>query len=178
MTATKKEYVDILKKKLDVKNIHMLPKVESVVVSMGIWSIVTRKWQKDFEEFEKNLKAITWQKCRLIVSKKSISNFKLREGMPVMLQCTLRKDKAIDFLDRFAKVVLPRVRDFSWFIEKKFDKNANYNMGLKNYNIFPELWVDDVTIPMWLGITIVTNTNKKEESKLLLESLGFVFMKK
>jgi len=164
-----------LQKKLDIKNINAIPKIDSVVITMGIGSIVTRKWQKDFEEFEKNLIKITGQKPRMIKAKQSISNFKLREWMPVMLQVTIRKTKALDFLNRFYKLVLPRIRDFEWTNPKSFDNQANLTIGLKNYDIFPELWVDDVTIPMGLGITIVTTTNDKKESQTLLEEIWFVF---
>ncbi|HRX63604.1 MAG TPA: 50S ribosomal protein L5 [Candidatus Absconditabacterales bacterium] len=170
-----KEYKENLKKKLDIKNVNAVPNIDSVVITMGIGSMVTRKGHKDFEEFEKNLIQITGQKPRIIKAKQSISNFKLREGMPVMLQSTIRKTKAIDFLDRFYKLVLPRVRDFDGISTRGFDNQGNLSLGIKNYNIFPELGVDDVTIPMGIGITIVTTSNKKEESQTLLEELGFVF---
>jgi large subunit ribosomal protein L5 len=142
---------------------------------MGIGSIVTRKWHKDFEEFEKNLAKITWQKPRIVKAKKSISNFKLREWMPVILQSTLRGNRALDFIERLYKLILPRIRDFSWLNKRSFDSQANLTIGIKNYSIFPELWLDDVTIPMWIWITIVTSTNDKEKSIALLEELGFVF---
>ncbi len=169
------DYKKNLQKRLNLENINSVPSIESVVVTMGIGSIVTRKWHKDFEEFEENLKKITWQKPRMIKSKKSISNFKLREGMPVMLQCTIRKNRAMDFLVRFYQLVLPRVRDFDGLNKRSFDSQANFTIWLNNYNIFPELWLDDVTTPMGLWITIVTSTNKKEESQALLEEIWFVF---
>ena len=83
----------------------------------------------------------------MIKSKKSISNFKLREGLPVMLQVTLRKSRAYDFVDRFVKLVLPRMRDFSGLSDKSFDRQANYTIGVPNYNIFPELTLDDIITP-------------------------------
>ena len=116
-----KEIVPMLKEKLGVKNVNQTPKIDKVIVSIGIGSLATRKSIKDFEEFEKNLKKITGQKPLLIKSRKAISNFKLREGMPVMLKSTLRRDKAYDFLDRFVKVVLPRLRDFNGLSSKSFD---------------------------------------------------------
>ena len=170
-----KDYKKDLQEKMGLKNINAVPEIDSVVVTMGIGSIVTRKWHKDFEEFEKNLTKITGQKPHIIKSKKSISNFKLREWMPVMLQCTLRWNRAEDFLDRLCKLILPRIRDFDWTSKRSFDNQANLNMWIRNYNIFPELWVDDVTIPMWIGITVVTTTNNKEESQALLEEIWFVF---
>jgi len=90
--------------------------------------LATRKSLKDFDEFDKNLMKISGQKPRMIKSKKSISNFKLREGLPVMLQVTLRKTKAHDFVDRFVKLVLPRMRDFSGLSDKSFDPQANYSI--------------------------------------------------
>lgn len=170
-----KEIVPALKEKLGIKNINSVPKVEKVIISIGIGSLATRKSLKDFDEFEKNIIRITGQKPTLIKSKRSISNFKLREGMPVMYKVTLRRDRAYDFLDRFVKVALPRLRDFSGLSTKAFDQKGNMNIWLKNYNIFPELGLDDVVTPMGIQITIVTTTEKSEESKALLESLGFLF---
>lgn len=170
-----KDYKKNLQKRLNLKNINAVPTLETVIVNMGIWSIVTRKWHKDFEEFEKNLSKITWQKPRIVKAKKSISNFKLREWMPVMLQSTLRGNRALDFIDRLYKIILPRIRDFSWLNKRSFDSQANLTIGIKNYSIFPELGLDDVTIPKWIGITIVTSTNNQEKSIALLEELGFVF---
>lgn len=170
-----KEIVPALKEKLGVKNINSVPKVEKVIISIGIGSLATRKSLKDFDEFEKNIIRITGQKPTLIKSKRSISNFKLREGMPVMYKVTLRRGRAYDFLDRFVKVALPRLRDFSGLSTKAFDQKGNMNIWLKNYNIFPELGLDDVVTPMGIQITIVTTTEKSEESKALLESLGFLF---
>lgn len=169
-----KEHVPNLQKKLDIKNVNAVPKIEKVVISIGIGSLVTRKGQKDFEEFESNLIKITGQKPRLVKSKKSISNFKLREDMPVMMQSTLRRQKAHDFLDRLNKLVLPRVRDFDGLSAKSFDHQGNYNVGLKDYSIFPELGLEDATIPMGLQINVVT-TGDAEQTRALLEELGFIF---
>ncbi len=170
-----KAYVKALQKKLSLDNINAVPRIDAVVVSMGIGSLVTRKGQKDFEELENNMKKITGQKPRVVKAKKSVSNFKLREGMPVMLQCTLRRDKAEDFLDRFTKLVLPRIRDFEGINPRSFDKNGNITIGVKNYALFPELGLDDVTVPMGIGITIVTTADTNEGSQALLEEIGYVF---
>lgn len=164
-----------LQEKLGIKNVNAIPKIEKIIVACGIWSLVTRKWQKDFEEFEKNITKITWQKSRVYKSKKAISNFKLREWLPVMLQVTLRKRRATEFLDRFVKLVLPRVRDFSWISVKSFDSNWTLNIWIPNYNIFPELSLDDVTINMWLQITIVTTAKNIEQSKIYLQDLWLIF---
>ncbi|MEI7562285.1 MAG: 50S ribosomal protein L5 [bacterium] len=175
MEKFRKEVRSDLQKKIGVKNINAVPKLDRVIVAIGIGSLVTRKSLKDFDEFEKNLQKITGQKPRLIKSKKAISNFKLREGLPVMLQVTLRKAKAYDFVDKFVKLVLPRVRDFSGLTEKSFDSQANYSIGIQNYNIFPELSLDDVTHTMGLQINLVTTTKDMAQSKALLQSLGLLF---
>lgn len=171
----KSELFAKLKDHLQLKNINQVPKIDKVIVSMGIGSLVTRKGHKDFEEFEKNLIRITGQKPVLIKSKKAISNFKLREGMPVMLKVTLRGVRAYDFLDRFAKMVLPRIRDFSGVSKKNFDPKGNLNLWLQNYNIFPELGVDDVNLPMGLQLTIVSTAGTPEASQSLLQEIGFIF---
>ncbi len=174
---TKKVYIEEMKKRFGERNVNSLPMLDSVIVSMWIWSLVTRKGHKDFTELENNLIAITGQKPKIVKAKKSVSNFKLREGMPVMLQCTLRGQRALDFCDRLVKVVLPRVRDFEGFNKKSFDKQANITVGLKNYNLFPEIWLDDVSIPMWLGMTFVTTASKAEDSIALMEWMWFIFKK-
>ena len=171
----KSELFAKLKDHLQLKNINQVPKIDKVIVSMGIGSLVTRKGHKDFEEFEKNLIRIAGQKPVLIRSKKAISNFKLREGMPVMLKVTLRGVRAYDFLDRFAKMVLPRIRDFSGVSKKNFDPKGNLNLWLQNYNIFPELGVDDVNLPMGLQLTIVSTAGTPEASQALLQEIGFIF---
>ena len=176
MSKQQKDRVKDLQKKLDIKNVNAVPKLDKIIVAIGIGSLVTRKGHKNFDEIEQNLQAITGQKPRLIKSKQAISNFKLRAGMPSMLQVTLRGKKANDFLDRLNKLVLPRVRDFEGFSPKKFDHSANYNMGIKSYDIFPEINLDNVTIPMGLQITIVTTTDDKVQATALLEALGCVFV--
>lgn len=164
-----------MKERLQLKNINEAPKVDKVIITMGIGSLVTRKGHKDFEEFEKNLKTITGQKPHLVLSKKSISNFKLREGLPVMLKVTLRKDKALDFIERLTKLVLPRIRDFSGLSKKSFDVQGNFNLGIVNYAIFPEFGVDEVTIPMGIQITIVTTAGSPEKTQHFLSEMGFIF---
>ena len=177
VSSAVKQTIVWLKDKLGKNNLHQSPKVTKVVVAMGIWSLVTRKGFKDFAEFEKNIRMITGQKPVIVKAKKSVSNFKLREGMPVMLRVTLRQQKAYDFIDRLTKIVLPRVRDFDWLSQKSFDAHGNYSMGLKNYAIFPELGLDDVTVPMWLQVTIDTTAESPDDAKILLESLWIIFKK-
>ncbi|PJA49112.1 MAG: 50S ribosomal protein L5 [candidate division SR1 bacterium CG_4_9_14_3_um_filter_40_9] len=172
----RKEILPALAKKLSIKNVNAVPKLEKVVVAVGIGSLATRKSIKDFDEFEKNLIKITGQKPRITKSKKAISNFKLREGLPVMMQCTLRKERAYSFLDKFVKLVLPRVSDFAGISEKSFDKEGrSINIGLQNYNVFPELGVEDIVTTMGMQVTIVLKSKNASESKALLEALGFIF---
>ena len=119
--AFKEERRVNLQKKLGKKNIHEVPEVDKVIVAMGIGNLSTKKGMKDFSELEGNLAKITGQKPLLIRSKKSVSNFKLREGMPVMLKVTLRGEKAYDFIERLVTYVLPRSRDFVGVSPKKID---------------------------------------------------------
>jgi len=171
----KKEKLPTLQKTLGIKNVNAVPKLDKVIVAVGIGSLATRKSLKDFDEFEKNILKITGQKARMIKSKKSISNFKLREGLPVMLQVTLRKARAYDFVDRFVKLVLPRMRDFSGLSDQSFDRQGNYSIGIPNYNIFPELSLDDVVNTMGIQINIISTSKDPAKTKALMQSLGFLF---
>lgn len=175
----KSETRSALKKDLQKKNIHEVPSLDKVIVSVGIGSLATRKGVKDFSDIEKNLAIITGQKPVMIRSKKAISNFKLREDMPVMLKVTLRKDKAHDFLDKLTKIVMPRVRDFSGLSTKSFDPNNNYNIGLTTQAIFPELIADEsAAAAMGVQINIVTNAATKEDAIAMMKSIGFIFLEK
>ncbi len=174
-TEFKKDLEAKLIKKLAIKNIHQVPKIDKVIVSIGVGSLHTRKGQKDFSEFEKNLAAITAQKPTMVLSKKNVSNFKLREGMPSMLTVTLRGKKAFYFLFKLMSIVLPRVRDFSGLSSKSFDHHGNYSLGLKSYEIFPELHPDNISLPTGIQITINTTSKDKAYTKWLMEEFGFVF---
>lgn len=164
-----------LKKDLGQKNVNAVPKIDKVIVSMGIWSLATRKWVKDFSDLISNLEKITWQKSQTIFSRKSVSNFKLREWMPVMLKTTLRREKAYDFIERMRDLVLPRVRDFEGLSKRKFDWNWNYNIGFPNQTVFPELSPEEIVTPYWIQITIVTTTSNDEKASKLLQSLWLIF---
>ncbi len=153
----------------------MVPVISKIVVAMGVGSLATRKGVKDFGDLDKNLAAITGQRPQMITSKKSISNFKLREGMPSMLRVTLRREKAYDFVTRLVAYVLPRVRDFSGLSARKFDGKGNYNIGFPSQIIFPELNPEEVGTNMGVQITIVTSTTDDGDAKALLQSLGVIF---
>ena len=167
-----------LQKSLEKDNIHQVPVIDKVIVSVGIWSLATRKWVKDFSDIEKNLIKITGQKPSLIKSKKAISNFKLREDMPVMYKVTLRRDKALEFLKKLTTIVLPRVRDFVGINPKSFDPNANLNIGLQTQAIFPELMTDEAGTNQGVQITIVTHAEDKKDAQALLQTLWFIFIEK
>ncbi len=162
--------------KLGKKNPHEIPAVSKVIVSMGIGSLHTRKWVKDFTDLQDNMRAITGQKTYMIRSKQAISNFKLREGMPSMISTTLRGKKAYDFLERLRVLVLPRVRDFVGLNPKSFDKMGNYSIWLKDQSVFPEINYEDLQTLCGLQITIVPTTSSVEESRELLRSLWLVFV--
>lgn len=167
----KSETRSALKKDLKKGNIHEVPSLDKVVVSIGIGSLATRKGVKDFSDIEKNLAAITGQKPVMIRSKKAISNFKLREDMPVMLKVTLRRQKAYEFLDKLTKIVMPRVRDFVGLNPKSFDPNNNYNIGLTSQAIFPEIIGDDAQAVLGIQVNIVTNALTKEDAMAMMKAL-------
>lgn len=164
-----------LKRKLELKNIHQVPKIEKVIVSMWIWSLTTRKGIKDFSDLEDNLKKVTWQKPVIVKSKKSISNFKLREDMPVMIRVTLRGKKAYDFIERLVKMYLPRVRDFQWINPKKFDWKWNYSIWFDSQSIFAELTPEEIKTIHWVQINIVTSCSLDEQAKELFWHVGLIF---
>ena len=125
-----------------------------------------------------DLSRIAGQKAIMTISKKDISNFKLRKGMPIGTKVTLRGDKMYDFLDRFLSVALPRTRDFRGVNPKGFDGRGNFNMGIKEHIIFPEIDIDKVNRILGMDITFVTSAGSDEEGKELLDAFGFPFIKK
>ncbi len=171
-----KEIIPELNKELWLDNIMEVPKIEKIVLNMGIWSYI-RAWNKDFSSLEKDLALIAWQKPVVKHAKKSISNFKLREWMPVWLTVVLRWEKVYTFLEKIINIVLPRVRDFRWLSKKSFDKEGNYNFGIKEHVIFPEVPQTDVVKPHGLQITLKINSKSKEHWVVLLEKMGFPFAK-
>ncbi len=171
----KDKTVHELKDKLGKKNLHQVPSVDKVVVAMWVGNLSTKKWVKDFSDLEANLTKITWQKPVVINAKKSVSNFKLREGMPVMLKVTLRREKAYDMLERLNAYVFERVRDFKGISERKIDNQGNISFGFKDQTVFAELSQDEIKMSQGIQVTISTTSDSKEDTKVLLESLGFLF---
>ncbi len=171
----KKEIVNILKDKFKYKNDLEIPKLEKVVINMGVGEAV--KDSKKIEAAVNELAAITGQKPIITKSKKANASFKLREGMPIGVKVTLRKSKMYEFVDRFVNIALPRVRDFRGINSKSFDGNGNYALGLKEQFVFPEIEYDNVDSARGMDIIFVTSAKSDEEAKELLNGFDFPFTK-
>jgi large subunit ribosomal protein L5 len=165
-----------LMKKFSYKTVMQVPKLNKIVVNMGVGEAVTD--QKILEEAIKDLETITGQKASIRKSKKAISNFKLREGINIGAMVTLRKEKMYEFLDRLINIALPRVRDFRGLSDKSFDGHGNYSIGIKEQIIFPEINFDKVTRVLGMDITFVTTAPTDNESYELLQAFGVPFRKK
>ena len=169
----KKEITNVLKEKYNYKNDLEIPKLEKVVINMGVGEAV--KDSKKIEAAVKELAAITGQKPVITKSKKANASFKLREGMPIGVKVTLRKNKMYEFVDRFVNVALPRVRDFRGVNPKSFDGNGNYALGLKEQFVFPEIEYDNVDSVRGMDIIFVTSAKSDDEGKELLSGFDFPF---
>ena len=165
-----------LMKTLGYNNIMQVPKIEKIVVNMGVGAAVAEP--KILEEAVRELESITGQKASIRKAKKAISNFKLREGLSIGAMVTLRKERMYEFLDRLINVALPRVRDFRGLSDKSFDGRGNYTLGVKEQIIFPEINVDKITKVLGMDITIVTSAKSDNEAYELLKSFGMPFIKK
>lgn len=167
------EIVSLLKDKFQYKSIMQVPKVTKIVINKGIGSAVADKKLVDVGVDE--LTTISGQKAVATISKKAISNFKLRENMPIGAKVTLRGDKMYEFFDRLMSVALPRVRDFRGINEKGFDGRGNYTLGVQEQIIFPEISIDKVAKISGMDITFVTTATTDEESLELLKAFGMPF---
>jgi large subunit ribosomal protein L5 len=167
------EVIPALMKKFSYKSIMQAPKLEKICLNRGVNGAVTDKKVVDVAVDE--LSTITGQKAVSTMSKKDISNFKLRKNMPIGARVTLRGDKMYEFLDRLIAVALPRVRDFRGVNEKSFDGRGNYTMGVTEQIIFPEIDIDKVTRITGMDITFVTTAGNDEEAYELLKELGMPF---
>ncbi|SFT70609.1 LSU ribosomal protein L5P [Lishizhenia tianjinensis] len=170
------EIIPALTEKFGYKTVMRVPKLTKIVLSQGVGEAVADK--KLVDSAVADLSIIAGQQAVATMSKKDISNFKLRKGMPVGTKVTLRGDKMYDFLDRFISVSLPRTRDFKGVPAKGFDGRGNFNMGVKEHIIFPEIDIDKVNKILGMDITFVTTANSDEEAKALLDAFGFPFTKK
>jgi large subunit ribosomal protein L5 len=168
--------VNELKKKFNYKNVMQVPKLVKITFNMGIGDAVSDP--KLLQNAINELELITGQRPVITKAKKSISNFKLRQGMPIGAMVTLRRAKMYEFLDRFINISSPRIRDFRGFSDKGFDGRGNYTLGIKEQIIFPEIDVDKVPRISGLDISFVTTAKTDEEAYALLKEFGFPFKKK
>ncbi len=168
-----KEVIPALMKKFSYKSVMQTPKLEKICINRGVNGAVTDKKLVDIAVEELNM--ITGQKAVPTISKKDVSNFKLRKGMPIGARVTLRGEKMFEFLDRLVSVSLPRVRDFKGISDKAFDGRGNYTLGVTEQIIFPEIDIDKVNKITGLDITFVTTANTNEEAYELLKELGMPF---
>ncbi|MEQ1664723.1 MAG: 50S ribosomal protein L5 [Bdellovibrionales bacterium] len=171
----KKDVVPQLMKQLGFSNIHQIPKISKVVLSVCSAEVV--KNPKMANTIADELTAISGQKAVITKAKKAISNFKLRQGIPLGATVTLRNEKAWVFLEKLIHFGLPRVRDFRGLPSRGFDGRGNYNMGLKEQIIFPEVEIEKVDLVRGMNITVCTSGKTDEEGRALLEALGMPFRK-
>ena len=164
----KNDIVTVLQNKFNYKNLMEIPKIDKVVINMGVGEAV--KDSKKIEIAQKELASITGQFPIITKAKKANASFKLREGMSVGLKVTLRKSKMYEFIDRLINIALPRVRDFRGISDKSFDGKGNYSLGLKEQFIFPEIEYDTVDTPRGMDITIVTTAKTDDEARELLKN--------
>jgi large subunit ribosomal protein L5 len=168
-----KEVVSSLKEKFQYKSVMQVPKITKIVINKGVGAAVSDKKLVDVAVEE--ITQIAGQRAVATISKKAISNFKLRENMPIGVKVTLRGDRMYEFLDRLTTVSLPRVRDFKGVSEKGFDGRGNYTLGVKEQIIFPEMSIDKVAKISGMDITFVTTAKTDEEAYALLVAVGMPF---
>lgn len=169
----KDEVVPFLLKEFGYKNVNEVPKLEKIVLNMGLGDVKDNS--KSYNLALEELTAIAGQKAIPTTAKKAISNFKVREGMKIGAKVTLRGDKMYQFLDRFISIALPRLRDFRGISPKSFDGKGNYAMGIKEQLIFPEIVYDKVERTRGLDVMIVTTAQSNSEALALLKALGMPF---
>jgi large subunit ribosomal protein L5 len=179
MGTLKEQFVDELKpeiqRKLGVTNVMDIPRIEKIVLNMGLGDAVQNP--KIIEKASQELTMISGQKAVVTKAKKSIATFKLRAGMPIGARVTLRKDRMYDFLSKLINVALPRVRDFRGVSAKGFDGRGNFSMGITEHIIFPEIDYDKIDQIRGLNVTIVTTAKTDEDARVLLDVIGMPFKK-
>ena len=164
-----------LQDKFQYKNVMMIPKIEKIVVNMGVGEAATDS--KAIDGAVRDLRAITGQQPMVTRARKSIASFRLRAGMPIGAKVTLRGDRMWEFFDRLLSVAIPRIRDFRGISPKSFDGRGNFSMGVTEQLIFPEIDFDSVDHTRGMDITIVTTAKTDEEARALLDGFGFPFKK-
>jgi large subunit ribosomal protein L5 len=168
-----KEIIPQLMKEFGYKNVMQVPKLEKIVINMGLGEAIQNV--KILDSAAEEIATITGQKAVITKAKKSIASFKLRQGMPIGCMVTLRKDRMYEFIDRLMNISLPRVRDFKGVSAKGFDGRGNYSLGIKEQLIFPEIDYDKVDKVKGLNISIVTTAKTDEEGRALLKIMGMPF---
>ncbi len=168
-----KEIAPQIAKEFDIKNPMAIPRLEKIIVNMGMGEAISNSKILDVAVDE--LKVITGQKPVITKAKKSIASFKLRQGMPIGTMVTLRGERMYEFLDRLISVALPRVRDFRGISAKAFDGRGNYTLGIREQLIFPEIDFNKVDKTRGMNISIVTTAKNDEQSRALLKALGMPF---
>ena len=171
----KDEIVDAMIKKFGYKNIMEVPKLDKIVINMGVGE--AKETAKVLDSAVKDLETITGQKVVLTRAKNSVANFKIREGMPIGCKTTLRGEKMYDFMDRLVNLALPRVRDFRGVSADSFDGRGNYALGVKEQLIFPEIEYDKVEKVRGMDVIVVTTAKTDEEARELLRLFGMPFAK-
>ena len=169
------EVIPAMMKEFNYKSVMEVPAIEKVVVNIGVGDAIQNS--KLLDEAVEELAAITGQQPVITKAKKSIANFKLREGMPIGCKVTLRRQKMYEFLDKLFNISLPRVRDFRGVSDTSFDGRGNYTLGIKEQIIFPEIDFDKVNRSRGMDVVIVTSAKTNEEAKALLTKMGMPFKK-
>jgi large subunit ribosomal protein L5 len=168
----KNDVVPALKQKRQYKNIHQIPRMEKIVVNMGVSASLEKG---AIEDAAKDLAMITGRKPVISKSRKSIANFKLREGMPIGCRVTLRRDAMYEFFDRLVAAALPRIRDFRGISPRSFDGRGNFSLGIADQTVFPEIELDKIKRQQGMDITIVTSAQNDDEAHELLKLMGMPF---
>ncbi|MDL9936669.1 50S ribosomal protein L5 [Gordonia sp. ABSL1-1] len=172
-TRYREEIKDALNTEFDYANVMQIPGVVKVVVNMGVGDAA--RDAKLINGAVEDLALITGQRPEIRRARKSIAQFKLREGMPIGARATLRGDRMWEFLDRLVSIALPRIRDFRGLSDRQFDGNGNYTFGLNEQSMFHEINIDNIDRPRGMDITVVTSATTDEEGRALLRHLGFPF---
>ncbi len=178
MARLKEKYITLkpqIQESLEIKNVMQIPALEKVTISVGAGFAM--KDNKLIQNIQETISTIAGQHATVVYAKKSVAGFKVREGMPVGVKVTLRGDKMYEFMDRLISIALPRMKDFRGIPRNGFDGRGNYNFGLTEQLIFPEVSYDSIMQIHGMNITVVTTTNSDKEGFALLEALGVPFTK-
>ncbi|WP_257293377.1 50S ribosomal protein L5 [Endozoicomonas sp. YOMI1] len=172
-TKYREEILPRLKEELGVKNLHEVPRITKITLNMGVGEAIGDK--KVIEHAIADLERIAGQKAVVTKARKSVAGFKVREGWPIGVKVTLRRERMYEFLERLVDIALPRVRDFRGLSPKSFDGRGNYSMGVKEQIIFPEVDYDKIDTLRGLDITLTTTAKNDEEGRALLKAFNFPF---